>query len=656
MTRLAALLASAALIAGPALAASVSVPATFAGVNASTDPQNIYPWNPKTLGTHLRLWTTPLNNPGTPHSNFYWPTYEPSNGTYSYTYQDPAITTMAAVYPLEFTFAGANSFPSWVNATNNLANATQLGYFTSYVTTFMAHYGPGVFKYLEPLNERNYGSSGWVGTDQNAAQAQCNVYPVITAADPNAIVLESSTTPAGDNSGAQIPLSYLYHEDQFLQATTLIGAPCWTPGYANVHGYAETLSATTQQAQTAWAPELIVGALNNFMAVQAADGFSTSNLGVNEVYFGYSTGYSGSFDTEAAAAVNADGVLLMSSMGVTRYNLYSCNNTYAPAQQSPSICATTGIGLNKTGLANRTVNGWLAGATWTTPLARVVGTNQITVAPNGAGVATGLVSGPGTNCPADAPSGTGSVPTGWSISNPHSAAGMSAYITGFGTDGTGAKYIEVLYCGIDTTAGSGTVSNQIKFSSAGISASLGQSWTLGAKLALNNDSGSSPAGSAYTQIYLEEDSAGPTFLGSTAQIYAYPVTGPLVYREFRANTTQTGVTLLRPAILMQTYYNSTTPITVNYRFRIGDPSLTSSSVNATNDQWTGVLVGADGVTRCVAWDASGSQSTYTPSGSCAGFGYDRDVTNTDHTISGSLKLSQSPVIIEASPWKGIPAL
>ena len=100
-----------------------------------------------------------------------------------------------------------------------------------------------------------------------------------------------------------------------------------------------------------------------------------------------------------------------------------------------------GAGFNATATAHREAIKWVTGATWTAPIARVPGPNQI-------------------RNPATSGGSAGNWPTNWGSFNPDSAKGINVQVVGVGTE-SGTPYLDVRIYGTAAATATGYV--QINF-------------------------------------------------------------------------------------------------------------------------------------------------------------------------------------------------
>jgi hypothetical protein len=628
------LLALAAFVALAGAVAAQTVPPTFFGQNVALPTIN---W-PAYYANNVRFWVAQVSGANINR----WSSQNPSNGTYSFTGFNSAMTTAASKNtPVEITLG---SVPSWVNSVQALTTPTQQGYLYTFVQQLFADLQSNAtpIGYISLWNEFNYGVGGWVGTDAQMTTISQNLYPIVKTASPNTVVLSPSITPVADNSGNQIPISGWYHWQQYLLGCAA-GPTCFD--VANIHGYAATLLNSAVPSYIRNAPEQVLNNIINARAVMTATGYGSYPLYIDEGYWGVTPGdLTTSFDTDLLAGISTRGILQIASSGVPFFDY----EAYGTGCVNQSACGTSygtnGTGMNRNGAAIRVVYSELAGATFTSPMTRQAGTNQIRQAPNDPSAAIGLVSGPG-GC-TGAPSGTGSVPSDWHVSNPHSGAGESVYVVADGTDSTGVPYIRVRVCGTDTTSGSGAEPVSISFeTTTGISASLSQSWDF----AVSVNAPGSIAGLEEVSLGYNEYDSGGTNLDGGGYYMVFPVNVGLSAQRYQYREPMTGTTTayVRPNIQVYYYYNNSA-LANDITIDIGNPTADQG-----NDQWTGTITKSyqAGYQGEFAYDASGGPSSFTVP---TGMTWMRDMYGdvSPVTAGNSVTLGLGPVLFENSQTKG----
>ena len=624
---------------------TVSALALFGAANAQTVPVDFGAINV----SNVSGGQMPPEFVGLARIGVSWPTANSSAGVYSWGVLDTALTAILAKNARTLVLTGT-AVPSWVNSTplNCLDTPTRQQNYNTFIAALMSHEGPGKINVIEPWNEFQYQSSSgyWacpdtVTGDAYLAATMALVYPTIKAADPNTIVTAPSFTSGGDPTGNPYPVSPYYHLDNFFAATA--GFTTRPFDELNLHSYTNGVGGPGDSSvNVTYAPELALNQLNAYKGVAAQYGYGSLPMEDTE---GFPAPTSGWTDSATMAGLFARMQMLVSSWGAAHWQPFIyVNNTPATNNLGSSAYAS---GLNLSGQALKNVGAWIGGSTWTTPLARVAGTNLLGSIIAGS-PATGKIAGTGANCPGTVPGGTATLSTGYSFALAHSAAGLSAYLTGFGTDAQGHQYLEIEVCGQDTTAGTGASSAQLRGSSIAATqnqwVSFGEWW---------GKTGGTYTGLQYWQDETDEYTSGNAYINYHNDVYSWPAAPPLQHNEWSFQMLQATAAKVFPYWSATFYYNSSAPITVDMKYRIADPDL---EINST--QWSGVLTDSGGTTRCIMWDASNGSSTGTPPSACSTFGYYRDVYNIEHTMTpGSAPLTGSPILIEAAPWKtGFPSL
>jgi hypothetical protein len=622
--------------------ANVTIPPSFFGINIGSDPTaGGYVWPRVPTGGCVRIWDTPV---GGTNAIPKWGSIATSNGVYSWTNFDAQLA--AAQVNKACVLYTFGKVPTWVNSTNNLATTSQKQNFYDFVTALVAHDGANIQQW-EQWNEFNYGTTWWVGSDATMIAMSQAVYPIIKTPYPNAIVMSPSIEVSSDTSGNTIPITPFYHWDQYLAGCHSGGLPCFD--WLNVHSYPGMVAESVVDMQIKTAPELWPTMYNTIMAVATNDGFGSYPLSADEGNAGISgVDNTTLFNTDLMAGTQARHIILLASSGVVQENYFvygtECTNQLTCGSAILPITSSA-VGLNNTGIAIRNISGWLSGATFTTPMARVTTANSIRAAANNAST-VGLLAGPG-GC-AGGVDTAGALPVHWFFSNNEASHGMSFYVVGSGTESS-IPYIDVRVCGNDTTSGSGTKSISMTYDNSIVS-TTGQNWVVGQYLSL-------PAGSLANiyqiQLIQSEDTSGGSYLADTHYYGAYPVNQPLAnqHLEFRSRTDNASVGLMEPQISFVFYYNgngTTGTLPIDATFRIGMPT---AETGGNSTQWIGNITETNGTLGIIAWDASGNSSSYTTPN---GYNTYRDIYGVQHTIVGNtVILTNMPIIIENASWKGL---
>ena len=538
--------------------------------------------------------------------------------------------------------------PSWVNSgMQSLDTPTQYAYYTSFVNALWQHVAASSYaskiSQSSTWNEPDISGAGilndWTGTMATMVQMSIDNYSAAHGNLPNITVLSPSFVAPGPKA------------DAYYAGCQAASSPCFD--FPDFHCYVSASGhGATYSDDVGFAPELITNFLSNERAILVSHGYGNLPVYQDECWVGPATG-GFNMDTDYFAARQMKMGLLLASGGVAQWDHYDFQHCIFGSITSIPACipgneTTQGYvsGLNRSGLALRTMQAWLSGATFTTPIARIAGTNQLS-AFNGSGVATGLVAGSG-GC-SGAPAGTGQMPPSMSAYLAHPSSGLSIYVVGFGASDptTSSPYLDVRLCGADTTAGSGSTSAQITYGS-NIPASVNQEWISGIDAGIVAGSLSNITA---LFIQLEEDDSGGSYLSQLSYNYFWPTSTSYASvasqrSEFRSLLASSSTAKLRPNMTFQMPFNGSAPLPVDITMRFSQNTLDQGF------QWAGEFIGHDGATRCIVWDASGGLApSYTPAGSCSGFGYYRDMYNAEHRISGGvIPLNGSmPVLIEAAP-------
>ncbi len=633
MRQLLALIAAAVFALGPAtpvLAQAVvttpmAVSPEFWGINASHELPSVNDAS-HMMVHHRRLWG--WADGGVAHSTF-WNITNTGPGVYDWTHDDNMKAAYAGRgYLLEWTFG---QVPSWINSKNQLDNDTELGYFLAYVAAFVDRMGPGFFKYWSTWNEADLvaAGQGWTGTPAMLAKMSRGVYAIIKARDPNAVILAPSFIQGG-------PVADAYFADCQANLATL--GPCFD--WVNYHGYLG-IYATSQPSAIAYAPELILSLGAADLAAAAAHGFATKPFAFDEYWTGpTAVGFSDNSDTAAYGHVIE--ALLMQSRGVRFMNVHDWGG--GDNVTVPNLQGTWGYGnMSNTAVALRVAAGITAGGFWSKPPVRSAGTNQIP-AIYGAGAATGKLSG-SVSCAGGA-SGTGSMGSGVAVFNAHPST-TAMYLQDFGAaePSTGLPYVKIMVCSPsgDMTAGSGNIADALSYGA--ISMTTASFVHSSANIGLDSGSVTSASVGAYPQLNMYQ-SNGTTFTEYCGFISTWPVLTSALplsqqHYEFLCQPQNALTALGKLSLTFSHTWSAASPQPYSATFTISAPAQDLAA-----GVWEGELRGADGVTRCVAWDDTGGPTTYTPSGSCAGYGFYRDIYGQEHTVSGSVNLTRSPIWLE----------
>jgi hypothetical protein len=518
--------------------------------------------------------------------------------------------------------------PAWVTALPTAAQQQQAFY--TFVSYIVARECPALGE-VEEYNEFNSAPS-WLGTPSAMATIAENIYPLIKTACPLVTVLSPSISSGTNTTFGSVDINNFYAWDQMLQGCAASGLPCFDA--LNVHGYVPIVYMSVTDNSVVYAPENIVDVINDAKGIAAQDGFGAQPLDISEGFAGIATNDTAtSMDTPIAAANAARYMALIASAGISQFGYFSYGTANVSINSGGTSLGLSPInGLDFTGRALKVMESWLIGGRFTSPISRIAGANIVRTPPNDPSARAGIVSGtftPTASVCNGAPAGTGSLPTDWSAGNQHPTM-MNVYVVGTGTS-SGLPYIDVRYCGIDQTAGSGYSTNSLYFDTGAGSSTQNQAWATGVNLQI-------VAGSLScvydTDLVLAEVGADQ----STLSIYLNG--GPLLTNNFQFRTYQqsSAPTAISPRIYFRPYYNSTTPCPFDVTIRVANP------VADTGTRWDGALLGSDGNVRYLVWDASGGPSNYSVP---AGYNYWQDIRGYEHPIGGgTVQLSASPILIE----------
>lgn len=150
----------------------------------------------------------------------------PSNGVYNWTGMDYRVNAaIEAGCEIMFTFG---AMPDWATTAPgpfpnyNPNPPTQMSFLTDFVQQLVTRYA-GRIKYYEIWNEVDSDGS-WVGTLQQMVDIGQAIYPVIKAADPNAIVLSPNTISWGSLNvltGLQFQDAWLKQASAFCDVVSM---------------------------------------------------------------------------------------------------------------------------------------------------------------------------------------------------------------------------------------------------------------------------------------------------------------------------------------------------------------------------------------------------------------------------------------------------
>ncbi len=591
----------------PGLAAAQTVEPYFFGMQFVT-PVSSQP-QAKVFASLTRLWGATYGGAGVN-----WAAIETCKiATVSQT--DPCLTwtaadaivanAQAAGMDIEYTFGIT---PSWASVAGTQDQPpTSFQDFYNFVTLVTTRY-KGKTKYYSIWNEANYGGTSqayWSGTVAQMVTIASNVYPLIKAIDPNATVLSPSIACGPGSLTSPGGFGWM---QQFLAG----GGGAYADGI-DFHPYLYMSASGTEGSPLVSYPEQVAQMVKWLQAAMAAYSISLPIVASEGGWATTTSTPSASVQTAYAALWN----WLLAGSGVSRSIWY----IYDDVSTGWGPLWNQGAGwLDAQGVAFRTAQSWLMGATITSAPARVANSNQVRN-PTGSGVAAGT---PGTP------------PTNWGVYNPDITHGITTAIVGSGTEG-GIAYVDWSVSGTETSGGTGYV--QIGFEAANqIAASVGQTWVEGAYFKVISRSGNCQTWLAANE---NNSSGGSGYLASPLYLpFEIPTGGALSagYTEWKFKTAQATVAYVAPYFVVSYAVGSACSITV----RIGQPSVDSGTV------WSGNATLAGGYPAQIIWDSAGG-----PTARSTTYAYLDDVTGGQTAIVGdAITLTNLPVLLTNRAQKG----
>ena len=277
-----------------------------------------------------------------------------------------------------------------------------------------------------------------------------------------------------------------------------------------------------------------------------------------------------------------------------------------------------GSGFAPTATAHREAIKWVTGATWTSPITRMPGANQI----RNPGMSNGAV---------------GQWPTNWGAFNPDSTKGISVQVIGVGNESS-TPYIDVRVFGSATSTALGYV--QVNFeTSNGISCAPGQLWTETANLAVSSTTRGGLLAAGLGHSYFNSSNVYYSF-GYSTEVPLF--VGPSVGNPYSISqlTVDSGAATLQPYVRLLYAPGST----VDFTIRISAPICDTGSI------YMGAFTKVAGYQGMVLWDANGGPTTYTVP---AGYTYLRDCRGGQSAVAAgsTITLTQQPVLLENQPYK-----
>lgn len=537
------------------------VPWTFWGSQPNM-PMTAYPSAPVATG---RLWSCE-NELGE------WANVQPtSGGALVWGPLDACVNAYRAkgAY-LIYTFGNV---PGWANGSGTRdippTGTTTISAFATAVATRYR----GQIQAYECWNELNATGDWWSGTNAQLVAICQAIQTAIATADPAAIMLSPSTTGTSGLSGMQ---------------TYMAAGGAAYASVLNYHSYALYQSHGAPPEQNAYVCEFYSNIAQQY-------GLGAAPVWADEGGWGDGTVVNTSPLQEAYAAVWA---LQYASCGVQRALWYQYDTTWGEQW--------TGSALTPGGQAFFTTQGMLNGATFTAPVARISGTNQVRN-PSAAGAVAGT---PGT------------LPTDWTSFEPDVAHGITTTIVSTGTE-AGIPYLDLQVAGTATSGAQG--STQINFDTIG--ASLGQQWTpcVYARLVAGSNT------NVVVNTEFQELDSSSSFLTSDGIFQFYPLSTTLNLDQvcFSAVTQKSDVAFVTPLVGFTYTVGQSFSITL----RLGLPSMDTGSL------WSATFTKAAAFQGEAIWDAAGGPTSWTAPAWCS---FVTNYAGTKTAVSGALSLTGVP--------------
>ena len=545
-------------------------------------PDVIQGWQ-KIPGRCFRLWGSTW---GGQASN--WFGICPSRGTYDWTAFDALLAKFAG-RRLFYTFG---YIPYWANggtAGNTIAAKgdapTKLKDAVDFITA-VATRARGKIAYYSPINEP--GNEWWTADLNQKALGPISKswvsqhYAAVKAADPQALV----TSPE------------FMAVNPFLQADDFYATGYGQ--YCDVHAIHSYPIASAYR----YRPEQALEINRVHRRILAHYGRPSTML--------WSEG-SSSFNVTNQAQLLASAAiypLIAASDAISMFNWYAYDGA------AWGQLGDRGAGFAPTATAHREAIKWVTGATWTAPIARIEGPNQIRNA--------AMVGG-----------ATGQWPTNWGAFNPDSAKGISVQVVGVGTE-SATPYLDVHVLGTAATNATGYV--QVNFeTSSSISCSTNQLWTETANLSVSSPTRGGLLAAGLGHSYFNGSNVYYSF-GYSTEVPLF--VGPSVGNPYTISqpTVDSGAVTLQPYVRLLYAAGST----VDFTIRISAPTADTGSL------YTGAFTKAGGYQGMVLWDANGGPSSFIVP---AGYAYLRDWTGTQLAApaGSTILLTQQPVLLENQP-------
>jgi hypothetical protein len=550
----------------------------------------------KVFAGTCRLWNA-SGLQGAPGPNdVSWLAVEQSSGVYTWTSLDAQVAQcIARGQQIVYTFGDV---PGWANGNAGADEPpTSLSALYAFQAAVVSRYaGDGII--YSAWNEANLAGIWWSGTQAQMLAIASNLYSVVHAIDPTAKVATPSVTGWG---GSMFP---------WLQTYLAAGGGAYAD-VMDVHLYPyENAGHGSTPATTS--AEAIPNQLATFQAMFAYYGQGSKPFIGDEGGYG---NVSNSGLTSAQFPLYASKWLIFNaSAGLSSYSWYTYDD---PNVSGWGPLWDGGSGLNATGIAYRVTQSWLAGATFTSPAARVANANQVRN-PTGAGMVAGT---PGTP------------PTNWSVNNPDSGHGITTSWVGTCASGAG---VEFLVSGTATAGATGYV--QVSFEAGNhIAAITNQWWTFGLEAQMLSGSVIPADGSIV--LAMNENNSSANYLDTILYYVFSPFAGTLAQNAQTFSTQSTNVSVAYVLPLLTVAYSAGDTLAV--ALCISAPSMDTGSI------YSGTLNDAQGGAHQIVWDAAGGPTSYTTS-----YAYAADITGNQTALSGAASLTSAPILLGNSLRKG----
>lgn len=593
-------------------AAAQQVPGTYFGV-ATSQPLAGDSHYPTALDTIARInWDTcdttrtclpfpssSVNPCAAANGYTVWIGIETSRGVYDWTSMDAEFAEFEARGIRPVVVLGGKT-PAWASASPNACGAppTDNDMYFEWVQAFATRYKGRVYAY-EPWNEVD-SSAFYNGTVSQLVTLVNGATAIIRATDPSAKI----TTPSLTTYAAPA------YFDAYLTAG---GSTDFD--IVNIHAYPWN---TTSITAPTYNPGYMVEMITRYKQVLTAHSISTSK-----------PFFVGEVANSASVATANPAFMAISEIVALPYGAEAV--TWYTFDQPAGIGNLQGTnqGNNAAGSAYRAWSSRLLNSTWTASPARQEGSNGVTATISGGTPATGTSS----VCSAGT---AGTLPTGWTLFAPDSAAGVSTHYLGTGTS-NGVTYARFRICG---TPSASTGASNISFgSTAGV-----QNSCQTAKLNVALSSGTAWA-NGYTNVTTYQQvnvfTAGFAYLQTIgiSRFQAFSTLGADQQRYTSQTQCVTSGTAANVVPVLQ--FNYTNGSAFDLTVDIASPWIDSGT------RWLGTLTKSNGESAIVAWDDAG-QTTPVNYTSAAQYAYYRDVNSSlIYTISANtVPLTTSPVIIE----------